>query len=95
LKRSEYLGFIYDESIGIELKNSSLLSLETYFTRSPYVTTFRVFDKIELVFVNIHLKPNRLDEDETEETKDEGESLEMLTQMMKESIGKIERMNLI
>lgn len=86
---SEYLGFIYDESIGIELKRSSLLPIKGYFTRSPYIVIFRIYDKYEFVFVNLHLKARRLDENENERTKDEAASISILAEAMHDTVGKI------
>lgn len=87
----EYLGFIYDESIGIELKKSSLLPFKSYFTRSPFINIFRIHEKYELVFVNIHLKARRLDENENERTKDEALSLSILAEAMNDTVGKLDR----
>lgn len=83
---NEYLGFLYDESIGIELKKSSLLPFKNYFTRSPFINIFRIFDKYEFVFVNIHLKARRLDENENERTKDEALSLSILAEAMSDTV---------
>jgi len=80
---------LYDESIGIELKKSSLLPFKNYFTRSPFINIFRIFDKHEFVFVNIHLKARRLDENENERTKDEALSLSILAEAMSDTVGKI------
>ncbi|CAF0788363.1 unnamed protein product [Adineta steineri] len=76
---SEYLGFLYNESVGIELKQASLLSSKTYFTCSPYITIFRIYNKYELVFVNIHLERRRLDDNEIK-------ALSVLIQAMKNTI---------
>ena len=84
----EYLGFIYDESVGIELKKSSLLPFKNYFTRSPFISIFRIHEKYEFVFVNVHLKARRLDENENERTKDEALSLSILAEAMKDTVGK-------
>jgi hypothetical protein len=92
-KGSEYLGFLYDESIGNELKKASLLLLKTSCTQSPYMTIFRLYDKIDLVFVNTHLKTQRLDEEK--QIKDETLSLSAVTQAINDIIGKIKRMNVI
>ncbi|CAF1193528.1 unnamed protein product [Rotaria sordida] len=86
LQRTEYLGFLYDESIGIELKQASLLPFKTYFTQLPYITIFRIFNKLELVFVNIHLKTKKSHEDKNQEKKDEVRSLSVLAQAMKNTI---------
>ncbi len=86
---NEYLGFIYDESIGIEFKKSSLLPFKNYFTRSPFIVIFRIYDKYDFVFVNIHLKARRLDENENERTKDEALSLSILAEAMHDTVGKI------
>ncbi|CAF0960917.1 unnamed protein product [Adineta ricciae] len=83
---SEYLGFIYDESIGIELRKSSLLPIKNYFTRLPFIVIFRIYDKYEFVFVNVHLKARRLDENENERTKDEALSLSILAEAMNDTI---------
>jgi hypothetical protein len=72
-----------------------LLPFKTYFTRSPYITIFRIYNKFELVFVNIHLKVRRLDEDEDQRTKDDAKSLSVLAQAMKDTISKIEKLNWI
>ncbi len=85
---SEYLGFLYDQSIGIELKKSSLLPFKSYFTRSPFINIFRIHDQYEFVFVNIHLKARRLDENENERTKDEAMSLSILAEAMNDTVGK-------
>ncbi|CAF1119717.1 unnamed protein product [Rotaria sordida] len=83
---SEYLGFIYDESIGIELKKASLLPFKNYFTRSPYIVIFRIYDKYEFVFVNLHLKARRFDENENERTKDEALSISILAEAMNDTV---------
>ncbi|CAF0916097.1 unnamed protein product [Rotaria sp. Silwood1] len=83
---NEYLGFIYDESIGIELKKASLLPFKNYFTRSPYIVIFRIYDKYEFVFVNVHLKARRLDENENERTKDEASSISILAEAMNDTV---------
>ncbi|CAF2524177.1 unnamed protein product [Rotaria sp. Silwood2] len=83
---SEYLGFIYDESIGIELKKASLLPFKNYFTRSPYIVIFRIYDKYEFVFVNLHLKARRLDENDNERTKDEAASISILAEAMSDTV---------
>lgn len=49
---------------------------------------FRLYDKHDFVFVNIHLKARRLDEDENERTKDEALSLSILAEAMKDTVGK-------
>ncbi|UJR15955.1 hypothetical protein I4U23_002875 [Adineta vaga] len=85
LQGCEHLGFLYDESIGIELKQTSSLQFQAYFTRSPYITIFRIYDQIELVFVNIHLKSNKSDDDNNEQTKDEAKALSVLAQAMKDT----------
>ncbi len=72
-----------------------MLPFKTYFTRSPYITIFRIYNKFELVFVNIHLKVRRLDEDEDQRTKDDAKSLSVLAQAMKDTISKIEKLNWI
>jgi hypothetical protein len=90
---SEYLGFIYDELIGIELKKSSLLPFKNHFTRSPFISIFRIYDKYEFVFVNVHLKARRLDENENERTKDEALSLSILAEAMNDTVGKILKKN--
>ncbi|CAF3935192.1 unnamed protein product, partial [Rotaria sp. Silwood2] len=86
LQGTEYLGFLYDESIGIEFKKASLLPFKTYFNQLPYITIFRIFNKLELVFVNIHLTTKKSDEDKTSEKKDEAKSLSVLAQAMKNTI---------
>ncbi|CAF3433319.1 unnamed protein product [Rotaria socialis] len=83
---NEYLGFIYDESIGIELKKASLLPFKNYFTRSPYIVIFRIYDKYEFVFVNLHLKARRFDEIENEKTKDEASSISILAEAMDDTV---------
>ena len=90
---SEYLGFIFDESVGIELKRSSLLPFKSHFTRSPFIGLFRIFDTYELVFVNIHLKARRLDENENERTKDEALSLSILAEAINDTVGRFESRN--
>ncbi len=87
---NEYLGFIYDQSIEIELKKSSLLPFKNYFTRSPFINIFRIHDQYEFVFINIHLKARRLDENENERTKDEAISLSILAEAMNDTVGKFE-----
>jgi len=80
-QRSEYLGFIYDESIGIELIQASLLSSNTHFSQPPLIALFRIYKKYELRFVNIHLKSD----------KDQAKALSTLAQTVKNTIGKVER----
>lgn len=82
---------MYDESTGIELKQTSSLPSQAYFTRSPYITIFRIYDKIELVFVNIHLEPKKSDE----QTKDEAKALSVLAQAMKDTISMIQQFTMI
>ena len=72
----------------LNLKKSSLLPFKSYFTRSPYIVIFRIYDKYEFVFVNIHLKARRLDENENERTKDEALSLSILAEAMSDTVGK-------
>lgn len=72
-----------------------MLPFKTYFTRSPYITIFRIYNKFELVFVNIHLKVRKLNEDEDQRTKDDAKSLSVLAQAMKDTISKIEKLNWI
>ncbi len=72
-----------------------MLPFKTYFTRSPYITIFRIYNKFELVFVNIHLKVRKLNEDEDQRTKDDAKSLSVLAQAMKDTISKIKKLNLI
>ncbi|CAF4600445.1 unnamed protein product [Rotaria sp. Silwood1] len=86
LQTAEYLGFLYDESIGIEFKKASLLPFKTYFTQLPYITIFRIFNRLELVFVNIHLTTKKSNGDKSEEKKDEAKSLSVLAQAMKNTI---------
>jgi hypothetical protein len=65
------------------------LPFKNYFTRSPYIVIFRIYDKYEFIFVNIHLKARRLDENENERTKDEALSLSILAEAMNDTVGKI------
>jgi hypothetical protein len=76
-QKCEYLGFIYDESIGIEVKQSSLLSSNKYFSQPPLIVLFRIHNKFQLAFVNIHCKSD----------KDQAKGLSNLLQ----TIGKIEQ----
>ena len=48
-----------------------------------------MYDKYEFVFVNIHLKARRLDENENVRTKDEALSLSILAEAMGDTVGKI------
>ncbi len=79
---SEYLGFIYNESNDIELKQILVLSHHAHFSRSPFITLFRIYKKFEFIFINIHLELQRLDEIK---------ALLVLVQAMKNTIGKIDR----
>ncbi len=65
------------------------MPFKNYFTRSPYIVIFRIYDKYEFIFVNIHLKARRLDENENERTKDEALSLSILAEAMNDTVGKI------
>ena len=76
-QKCEYLGFIYDESIGIEVKQSSLLSPNKHFSQPPLITLFQIRNKFQLVFVNIHCKSD----------KDQAKGLSNLLK----TLGKIER----
>ncbi|CAF3737635.1 unnamed protein product [Rotaria socialis] len=82
---SEYLGFLYNELAGIEIKRSSTLPFTAYFNQLPMIAIFRLFNKYELVFVNIHLKTKGLYENGCEK-KDEARSLSVLAQAMKNTI---------
>ena len=65
-----------------------MLPFKSYFTRSPFIGVFRLDKKYEFVFVNVHLKARRLDEDENERTKDEALSLSILAEAMDDTVGK-------
>lgn len=58
----EYLGFIYDESVGIELKQVMILRLDKPFVRTPFMVNFRLREKYEWLFVNLHLKGRETEE---------------------------------
>lgn len=71
------------------MKKASLLPFKNYFTRSPYIAIFRIHDKYEFVFVNVHLKARRLDENANERTKDEASSISILAEAMHDTVGKV------
>lgn len=87
LKGSQYLGFIYDESIGIELKHMATLLLKSYSSQSPFVATFRLFNEFELVFVNIHITRKELDKGHSR-NKHGAKLLTDLVENLKNTIGK-------
>ncbi|CAF1162963.1 unnamed protein product [Adineta ricciae] len=82
----EHLGFLYDGSSGIELKQTSSLRCHGYFERSPCIAVFGIYNKIELVLVNMHLKAKKSDEDKNEQTKYEAKALSVLARAMKDTI---------
>ncbi|CAF2073252.1 unnamed protein product [Rotaria magnacalcarata] len=81
---SAYLGFLYNELAGIEIRRSSTLPFTAYFNQLPFIAIFRLFNKYDLVFVNIHLKAKGSDESGCK--KDEARSLSVLAQAMKNTI---------
>lgn len=67
------------------MKESSLFTSKSYFTRSPFIARFRLHKKLELVFVNIHLKSGISNDDQT---KTEAKALSVLAQAIKDTFGK-------
>jgi hypothetical protein len=51
----EYLGFIYDQSIDMELTKASLIRMQTAPSLAFYAAVFRFYDKLDFAFVNAHV----------------------------------------
>ena len=77
-QKPEYLGFIYDQSIEMELKKASFERVQTAPSLAFYAAVFRFYDKLDVVFVNAHLNVG-------------ASSLPMLMQTIKETMGNANR----
>ena len=76
-RSSEYLGFLWNASKGIQHKSDRLLTGNKNFARSPYLATFNI-NKQKLLLVNVHLKAVGLAREDVNRTRDEVDLLSLL-----------------
>ena len=68
------------------------MPFKTHFTRLSYAIIFRVYNKFELVFANVHLRAlKRSNNNKKKENDDESESLSILAETLKKNFSKIEK----
>ena len=76
-RSSEYLGYLWNASKGIQLRSERLLTGNKNFARSPYLATFKI-NKQKLLLVNVHLKAVGLAREDVNRTRDEVDLLSLL-----------------
>ena len=76
-KSSEYLGFLWNASKGLQHKSNRLLTGNNNFARSPYLANFKINNQ-KLLLVNVHLKAVGLAREDVNRTRDEVDLLSLL-----------------
>ncbi|XP_055891555.1 endonuclease/exonuclease/phosphatase family domain-containing protein 1-like [Biomphalaria glabrata] len=87
---SEFNGFLYDKSQGIELVRSCLVEKEPGkskpFTRLPFLGIFKVNGKFDCVVVSVHLKATGLNNEDLDRTEKEAGTVSDLVDAIKKTL---------